>query len=167
MWNITPLSLALEDDKASIHWPDQRPLAGDPENVTFPFFLVGDDAFAAKEHLIKPISKRDLDRRERNFNKRVSRARRVSENCFGVMACRWRCLFTEIQLSPANVRLVAVTLCVLHNMVRDRCMITREPSLPQCKLMPDGRWRHLAEWQSITGRRENVARRVQETLMNW
>ena len=167
VWNATPFNEALENDKASINWPEPRPLPGDPDDEKFPFYLVGDDAFAAKEHLVKPIGRRQLTREEITFNARVSRARRVTENCFGVMACRWQRLFAEMPLSPGMARLAIMAICILHNMVRNRCMVTRDPVLPQMEHPSDGQWRVLQGWEPLSGRRTNDAKRVQETLIKW
>ena len=86
VWNNTPLYLALEKDPKKINWPENDPLPGDDQ--PFPYFIAGDDAFAAREFLIKPFSKRNLTREQRIFNMRVSRARRTSENAFGTLVSR-------------------------------------------------------------------------------
>ena len=88
VWNKTPLCKALEEDPTRIHFPPDKPLPGDSMDNPFPHYFVGDDAFAATEHLIKPLGRRALLREERLFNQRVSRARRVTENAFGLMAQR-------------------------------------------------------------------------------
>lgn len=52
--------------------------------------LVGDDAFPLKTYLMKPYSKITLSLEQKVFNYRLSRARRIVENAFGILASRFR-----------------------------------------------------------------------------
>jgi hypothetical protein len=52
--------------------------------------FVNDDAFPLRTNIMKPYSmKRPLTVKVRIFNCRLSRARRVSENAFGIMVSRF------------------------------------------------------------------------------
>lgn len=67
--------------------------------------------------MLKPYSKRHLTVKERTFNYRLSRARRMIENCFGILSARWRIFKVPIN---ANVKMVEniVRCCVcLHNWI--------------------------------------------------
>jgi len=58
-----------------------------PTEVVF----VGDDAFPLRKNIMEPYSMtRPLTIKERIFNYRLSRVRRVSENAFGIMLSRFR-----------------------------------------------------------------------------
>ncbi|XP_057296247.1 uncharacterized protein LOC130625202 [Hydractinia symbiolongicarpus] len=61
-------------------------------NRVLPFTLIGDDAFGLKPHMMKPYPLQNLAKEKRVFNYRLSRARRVVENVFGIAASRFRFL---------------------------------------------------------------------------
>ena len=53
------------------------------------------------------------------FNLRLSRARRIVENAFGILAQRFRLYNRHLQLNVENVDKVVKASCVLHNYLRD------------------------------------------------
>lgn len=50
-----------------------------------PFMIVVDDAFPLNKHIMKPYSQVGLTPESRIFNYRLSRARRIVENAFGIL----------------------------------------------------------------------------------
>ena len=66
--------------------PDPEPFPVGDKNI--PYHLVGDDAFGLRDWLMKGFPHRGMLREERIFNYRLSRARRVVENAFGILAHR-------------------------------------------------------------------------------
>ena len=86
IFKLSTLRESLENDTLALPPPD--PLFGDDRDT--PYFIVGDDAFPLRQWLMKPYSIRNLDHDQRIFNYRLSRARRVVENAFGILACRFR-----------------------------------------------------------------------------
>ena len=85
------------------------------ENV--PYVFLGDGAFALKEFLMKPFPQQGLNEERRIYNYRHSRARRISENLFGILTNRWRIFFSIINLEPEYVKDCILTALTLHNML--------------------------------------------------
>ncbi|CAI6354065.1 unnamed protein product [Macrosiphum euphorbiae] len=92
------------------------------ENDTLGFpdehVIIGDDAFPLRINLMKPYSKRKLSNKEVIFNYRLSRARRVVENAFGILVWRFRVFLGPIELQPSTVDKVIWSVCALHNWLR-------------------------------------------------
>ena len=116
IWNSCELKMMIEDNELDI--PKAKPLVQGDQEV--PYYLVEDDAFALRPFLQKPHSKRNLCRTERIFNYRLSRARRIVENAFGILSNRFRCLLTTLSLHPDTCTAVVLACCCLHNLMVDR-----------------------------------------------
>ena len=116
IFNACQLKRRIEDGR--IGFPDQAPITKGGRDV--PYFILADDAFALKTWLMKPYGRRMLTREERIANYRISRARRVVENAFGILVSRFRVMLTTIELPPETVRDVVMTCVVLHNILRSQ-----------------------------------------------
>ena len=77
--------------------------------------FVGDYVFSLTTTMMKPYPQRLLDKPKRIFNYRLSRARRVVENSFGILASRFRVFLTTIRLPPEKVTYLILAGCCLHN----------------------------------------------------
>lgn len=73
------------------------------QNVFVLYTLVGDDAFSLSKRMMKPYSQRGLTNEKRIYNYRLSKARRVVENSFGILSNWFRILLTTIYLVPDKV----------------------------------------------------------------
>lgn len=83
-----------------------------------PYVFISDEAFALRPDFLKPYNVRVLDDQRRIYNYRLSRARRVVENVFGILVSRFGVLRSEINLNPENIDSVVLACCVLHNYLR-------------------------------------------------
>lgn len=94
------------------------PVVPEGTSYSLPYTFVADEAFALLENLIKPYPQRGLTNEERIFNYRLSRARRVVENAFGLLASRFRIFHTDIAINVENIDYIVLAACVLHNYLR-------------------------------------------------
>ena len=117
-----------------------------------PFVFVADDAFALKTNIMKPYPKEMTHKKERIFNYRLSRARHVIENVFGIMASRFRILRRPIIADVDTTLQITKSVVALHNYLMQQ-MQSESPNSycpngyvdsdsPQG--MSDGRWREIA-----------------------
>lgn len=137
----TELKEAIED--GTIGFPEADPLPNDDK--TMAYFIIGDDAFALRSWMMKPFSRRDLSKEERIFNYRLSRARRVVENAFGILSNRFRCLLSTMAQEPSTVTTITLACCCLHNVMRLRYPSTQNALLdredPDTHEVTPGAWR--------------------------
>ncbi|CAH1998538.1 unnamed protein product [Acanthoscelides obtectus] len=84
----TVLGRKLEENRLML--PNDETLPNHTQ-TTFPYVFVADDAFALGPHLLKPFQGvYEAGSDERVFNYRLSRARRIVENAFGILASVFR-----------------------------------------------------------------------------
>ncbi|XP_008181675.1 uncharacterized protein LOC103309008 [Acyrthosiphon pisum] len=84
-------------------------------DINVPNVFVVDDAFPLTENMMKPFRQAQLTSVNRKiFNYRLSRARRIIENAFGILVARFRIFHTAINLKPEHIDSVVMACCVLH-----------------------------------------------------
>jgi hypothetical protein len=110
-----------------------------------PFAVVADDASPLRSYILKPFPFRQLTKEQRIFNYRLSRARRVIENAFGILANRFRVLLTLMHISPDQAEIMVMACCALHNMLRVKApaAITANVDIedPVTHIVTPGNWR--------------------------
>ncbi|XP_026819516.1 uncharacterized protein LOC113558221 [Rhopalosiphum maidis] len=94
------LKLAIENDFLNL-----------PENGYFV-------AFPLTKYMMKPYSRRKLSKEHYIFNYRLSRARRIVENAFGILAHRFQIYLKPIQLQPSKIEEIVKATCALHDWLR-------------------------------------------------
>ncbi|KAK3920137.1 Protein ALP1-like [Frankliniella fusca] len=93
-----------------------------------PYVFLGDGAFPLDEHLMTPFEPNERDELTGNqalFNYRLSRARRVVENAFGILSARVRILRRTAIVSETLACNIILSTCALHNL-----HLMREESIP-------------------------------------
>ena len=109
----------------SLSLPKSSPLPGREKPV--PYVILADDAFPLQENILKPYPFRNDDVFSRIFNYRLSRARRMVESSFGILATRFRVLLKPIYLNPEKAQLVVQAVVVLHNYLMENSPRTYAP----------------------------------------
>ncbi|CAL1296086.1 unnamed protein product [Larinioides sclopetarius] len=117
-------------------------------NIAVPYVIVADDAFPLEQHLMKPYPGQQVEISKRIFNYRLSRARRVSENAFGILASRFRIFKGPILTSPTKAKLIVLATCCLHNFLRRKCKELYTPTSNldhediESRSFQEGSWRN-------------------------
>ena len=116
LWKYSQLNKDLQDETNPLNIPGPEPFPG--YNGLLPWYMVADDAFEMSCSVMKPFPSQDLSMNQRIFNYRLSRARRIVENAFGILATRFRILRREIEMTPEHASEVVMGCIVLHNFLR-------------------------------------------------
>lgn len=101
----------------SIGVPDPAPV--EDCDIPISYFIVGDDIFKLKTWLQRSFPGRSkLSEAQQIFNYRLSRARRVIENTFGILRARWRVFSRPIQVSVQTAEEITKAAVCPHNYLR-------------------------------------------------
>lgn len=102
------------------------PTALPSTNIILPHVILGDEAFALHENLMKsyPKDQSNNDKQKTIYNYRHSRARRTSENTFGIMASYFRVFHVPIMLQEDTIDHLVTSACILHNIMRTEKILT-------------------------------------------
>lgn len=89
-------------------------------NISVPHVIIGDEAFTLQENLMRSYPRKNTqnDRRKAVYNYRHSRARRTTENTFGLMASYFRIFHSAIFAKTTTIVSIVVVSCILHNFMR-------------------------------------------------
>jgi len=144
--------IALDNNELEI--PDDSYLPG--SDTKFPYYMVADEAFPLKKYIMRPYPGSKLNETQKIFNYRLSRARRVIENSFGILASRWR-IFRSTIVAHINTAewIVCAGLC-LHNYLRISELKSESKNAMYCPLnyvdiwdnegnIMSGQWRQCEE----------------------
>ena len=114
VWANSTLCARLHDGAMGLPTDEQL----SDSHRTLPYVFVGDDAFPLKRYFMKPYPFKHQNNEQRIFSYRLSRARRVVENAFGIMSNKFRILLSAINLSPQKVEKIVLACTALHNFLR-------------------------------------------------
>lgn len=124
------------------------PKALPDREIPVPYVLVADDAFAMRPNIMKPYAQRGLTMLQRVYNYRLSRARRIIENVFGIMSARFRVLRKPIHLQPDKAKQVTLACCVLHNYLMTTNVTQYAPSSSFDQYDAEGNVTSAGEWRT-------------------
>lgn len=111
------LASALSGNRLNI--PEPRPLASRIKAV--PYILVADEPFPLRTYIMKPYPFiNQTCAPHQVFNYRLSRARKMVENAFGILANRFQILRKPISLKVENVSSIVKSITALHNFLMSR-----------------------------------------------
>nr|XP_012236003.1 PREDICTED: uncharacterized protein LOC105680120 isoform X2 [Linepithema humile] len=147
VWANSDFGRSLDRGQVDLPFPQHWPGMVEP----MPFTFVGDAAFPLRTFMMRPYAKPKRRRNqgqqekgERNeenyydrdvvvglgmpetiFNYRLSRARRVIENAFGILVAKWTILKGSIACNLKTCETIVLALVVLHNF-----LLSSEEELP-------------------------------------
>lgn len=111
----TSLFQKMENNAAN--FPSACNLSG--RVIRVPYVIVADDAFPLNTHIMKPYSGQHAKgSTKRIFNYRLSRARRIVENAFGIVSSVFRVLRKPMLLKPSKAQIIVMACVHLHNYLR-------------------------------------------------
>ena len=87
-----------------------------------PYCFVADEAFPLHCDLMRPFARLSaaLEQAFKVFNCRLSRARCIVDNAFGILAQKWRVFHRKLNMLPENADKIVKACIVLHNFLRGK-----------------------------------------------
>ncbi|KAI8432783.1 hypothetical protein MSG28_013742 [Choristoneura fumiferana] len=149
-----------------LNLPNDQSLPGRQQNM--PFVFVADDAFPLQRHIMKPYPGTHARGSEKRiYNYRLSRARRIVENAFGILSAVFRVLRKPMLLQPDKASLIVKTCVYLHNYLMKRKASRKLYNSPgmmdriEDDVVIPGQWRNMDRLSSFlplpnTGRRHTL-----------
>ena len=102
-----------------LNLPGPKQLPGFPRGGALPHCIVADEAFPLCMDLLRPFPKgKNIQRLpywQTIFNYRLSRARCIVENAFGILVQRFRVFDRRLTMDDHNVIKIVNATCILHN----------------------------------------------------
>uniref|UniRef100_A0A8C5EMV6 Zgc:194221 n=1 Tax=Gouania willdenowi TaxID=441366 RepID=A0A8C5EMV6_GOUWI len=77
-----------------------------------------DEAFPLRKNLMRPFPGCNIPREQKIFNYRLSRARMVVEDAFGILSSQWRMYRRAMEVRVDVAEKCVKATCVLHNFLR-------------------------------------------------
>lgn len=133
-----------------------------------PHVILGDSAFTLTENMMKPYPQTlsASDTTIATYNYRHCRARRTTENAFGIMCQYFRIYFTPIAVkNPETIDDIIFATCLLHNTLRDSKVPYPEENIHSNPTIPTETFRSLTPSQKR--RPSFAARHVREVFKDY
>ena len=108
-------------DQNILKFPEPATINNYSTTKKFRYVFVADEAFALKPFMLRPYpSRNELNIHDLIFNCRLSRARRLIENTFGILASRVRIVRRPIIAKIENIGHITKDAVILHNFLMRR-----------------------------------------------
>ncbi|XP_015376882.1 PREDICTED: uncharacterized protein LOC107171161 [Diuraphis noxia] len=92
-------------------------------NENLPYVLVGDEAFALSNNLLRPYGRHQLNITKLIFNYRLTRTRRYEKCTFVILSNKWQILHKTLNVSKPFAKDIVKACVILHNVVRKKDVI--------------------------------------------
>lgn len=112
-------------DTKLLNVPPSQSLPG--TDVVMPFMLFAADEAFLLTHLMKPYPFTHLDHVQSVYNYKLSKARCVVGNAFGILVNRWQVFLTTVPLDPEAVFWITLAALSLHHYLRVQATDTYTP----------------------------------------
>lgn len=142
------MGMSLTSESNDLSLPEPETLDDCAFNP-LPYYFVGDEIFPLRTWLMRPFPGK-LSEDQRIFNYRLSRARRIIENTFGILVSRWRIFSVPINATIENVISYVRGAMVLHNYLRMTDNLTYVPKGYVDSETADGSIR-AGDWRNLVG----------------
>lgn len=115
---LTEAQLASKINEGVFCFPPPKKLPA--TDIELPHVIIGDEAFSLQNNVMRSYPKKQAqaDRTKAIYNYRHSRARRVVENGFGILAKYFRIFYIPINVAADTIDSIIVVGCILHNLLR-------------------------------------------------
>ena len=136
----------------ALRLPPPNELPG--RHMQIPYFISADSAFALAENIMKPYAGDHAKGSvKRIFNYRLSRARRVVENAFGIISAVFRVLRKTMMLQPDKAQLTVLAIIHFYNYLRKHSPNVYTPNslldYEENGIVIPGSWRNEPDMKSM------------------
>lgn len=114
IFNECDIGINLNNNRLNL---PKEPMKLPSSNLETYTYFVADDAFKLSKRIMKPYSSKNLIYKQKIFNYRLSRARRIVESAFGIFSNKWRIFQTAISMLPETAYLIVTASVYLHNYI--------------------------------------------------
>ena len=125
--------------EGNLHVPAPKALPRYPQGGALPDCIVVDEAFPLRMDLLRPFPRVKGEARlpyaKTIFNYRLSRARRIVENAFGILVQCFRVYDRRLCMDDHHVIKIVNATCVLHNYL---CTANMDVANVMARLNPQG-----------------------------
>lgn len=139
-------------------------------DIVLPNVILGDEAFALNVNMMKPYPRQQSlhEHDKAIYNYRHSRARRTTENAFGILCAYFRILFTPIQTTVETIDNIVVAACILYNMMRtEKIESPRETSFGNFGTAPIEVPASMVPLAPVAGRVNVEGARIRDEFKNY